>query len=232
MKRILLAEDEESLRETLTLNLELEGYTVVACEDGKKALAVFRSERFDLAILDVMLPEIDGFSLCKIIRLEDARLPIIFLTAKNTGTDRVQGLKLGADDYIAKPFNLEELLLRINNLLKRAESNTPHPELKSYAFGGNKVNFDTYEVANYANVVTQLSKRETLLLKLLIERKNEVVSRQEILESVWGYDVFPSTRTIDNYILQFRKIFEPDPKESKYFHAIRGVGYKFTPDKN
>jgi two-component system, OmpR family, alkaline phosphatase synthesis response regulator PhoP len=229
MKRILLVEDEENIRETLKLSLELEGYAVAACENGKIALQCFRSERFDLALLDVMMPEIDGYNLCKIIRLEDPHLPIIFLTAKSSSQDKVQGLKLGADDYISKPFNLEELLLRMGNLIKRAESNTPLPDLKSYVFGDNKVNFLTYEVETREGQKITLSKREALLLKLLIERKNEVVSRQEILETIWGYDVFPSTRTIDNYILQFRKYFEEDTKNSQHFHSIRGVGYKFTP---
>lgn len=229
MKRILLAEDEESLREGLKLNLELEGYTVSAHENGKQALDAFRSGRFDLAILDVMMPEMDGFSLCKVIRLESPLFPVIFLTAKGSGQDRVQGLKLGADDYLSKPFNLEELLLRVSNLLKRAESSSGAPQLKSYAFGGNEVNFSTYEATCFDGKKVELSKREAFLLKLLVERKNEVVSRQEILETIWGYDVFPSTRTIDNYILQFRRYFEENSRNSQFFHSIRGVGYKFTP---
>jgi two-component system, OmpR family, alkaline phosphatase synthesis response regulator PhoP len=226
--RILLAEDEKSLREGIRLNLELEGYEVEEAEDGMEALNKFAAQRFNLVILDVMMPEVNGFEVCEKIRLSDTETPILFLTAKDTGADRVEGLKLGADDYLTKPFNLEELLLRVKNLVKHSLKGTEDvADFTSYSFNGNTINFQTYE-ADTINGKVGLTKKEIQLLKLLIDRKNQVVSRQQILQYVWGYDIYPSTRTIDNFILAFRKYFENDPKNPKYFHSIRGVGYKFT----
>ncbi len=227
MIRILLVEDEENIREGIKLNLELENYEVVATDNGKDALKFFRGQHFDLIILDVMLPEIDGFQICEQIRLENLDVPIMFLTAKDTSMDRVQGLKKGADDYITKPFNLEELLLRIQNIIKRSGANKGGPSIENFIFGSNEVNFKTYD-AKTKDKTLHLTKKEAMLLKLLIDRKNEVVSRQQILQAVWGYDVYPSTRTIDNFILSFRKYFETDPKNPTYFLSVRGVGYKFV----
>lgn len=226
--RILLVEDEEHLLEALKLNLELEGYHVTTATDGKKALKAFKEERLNLVILDVMLPEIDGFKVAETIRLENSEVPILFLTAKNTSEDRVAGLKRGADDYLTKPFNLEELILRVGILVKRSLKNDEQKQLNSYKIGDKTINFNNYELTDDAGNVTPLTKKETMLLKLLIERKGEAVSRETILETVWNYDVYPSTRTIDNFILSFRKYFENDSKHPKHFHSIRGVGYKFT----
>lgn len=225
--RILIVEDEDHIRENLKLNLELEGYEVIAVPDGAKALKAFREQRFDLVILDVMLPEMDGFDVCEQMRLDDRETPILFLTAKDASVDKIKGLKTGGDDYMTKPFNLEELLLRIINLLKRSSKNPAEDKFHEYSFGGNTINFVTYDAIS-RNGVVKLTNKELKLLKLLIDRKNEVVSRTLILQTVWGYDVYPSTRTIDNFILAFRKYFEKDPKNPEYFHAIRGVGYKFT----
>ncbi len=226
MMRILLVEDEESLRDAIKLNLELENYEVVTTGSGKDALKLYYEQHFNLLLLDVMLPEVDGFQICDQVRLTNMKVPIIFLTAKDTATDRITGLKKGADDYLTKPFVLEELLLRVQNLLKRT---SPEEEVKheTYTFGDNKVNFVTYEAKGNPGHFT-LTKKEAMLLKLLIDRKNEVVSRQQILQSVWGYDVYPSTRTIDNFILSFRKYFEKDPRNPEYFQSVRGVGYKFV----
>jgi len=226
--RILLAEDEESLRELIELNLELEGYHVDSVVDGKAALEKTKHAHYNLAILDVMLPLLDGFAVCESIRLENQELPIIFLTAKNTSADRVLGLKLGADDYLAKPFNLEELLLRVQALIKRGlDRSAKSSELESYHFGENKIDFAQYSISTFRGETITLTKKEIQLLKLLIDRKGEVVSRKQILEKVWGYDIFPSTRTIDNYILAFRKYFEKNPREPEFFFSIRSVGYKF-----
>ncbi len=226
--RILLVEDEENILDVVQLNLELEDYEVVTATDGKKALKAVEGQHFDLLILDVMLPEIDGFQICEQVRLTNVETPILFLTAKDAPEDRIAGLKKGADDYLTKPFNLEELLLRVNNLIRRTqkkENNSIH----EVTFGHNKIDFSTYEaVGNQGKF--NLTKKEAMLLKLLIERKNEVVSRQQILQSVWGYDVYPSTRTIDNFILSFRKYFEEDPKNPQFFVSVRGVGYKFKED--
>lgn len=224
--RIFLVEDEISIRDALKLNLELEGYEVVTTADGKRVLKMFKEQHFDIVLLDIMLPDVSGLELCEQIRLVNMDIPIIFLTAKDTTADKVTGLKKGADDYIVKPFNLEELLLRIQILLKRSQGKTS-TSLESFEFGINKANFKTYEATGNQGEF-KLTKKEAMLLKLLIERRGEVVSRQQILQSVWGYDVYPSTRTIDNFILSFRKYFEEDPKSPNFFHSVRGVGYKFV----
>jgi two-component system alkaline phosphatase synthesis response regulator PhoP len=189
-------------------------------------LKYFKDQHFDLIILDVMLPEVDGFQICEQIRLTNMEVPVIFLTAKDASGDRITGLKKGGDDYLTKPFVLEELLLRVNNLIKRT-AKSDESNLETYEFGKNQVNFITYEAEGNPGTFT-LTKKEAMLLKLLIDRRNEVVSRQQILQSVWGYDVYPSTRTIDNFILSFRKYFEEDPKNPKFFLSVRGVGYKFV----
>lgn len=224
--RILLVEDEEHIRDLVKLNLELEGYEVVSAVDGRKAIKYFHEQHFDLLILDIMLPEMDGFQILEQVRLTNMEVPVIFLTAKDAANDRIMGLKKGADDYLTKPFVLEELLLRVQNLIKRT-SKSPENTPEVYEFGNNKVNFLTYEAVGNPGDFT-LTKKEAMLLKLLVDRKNEVVSRQQILQSVWGYDVYPSTRTIDNFILSFRKYFEPDPRNPVFFLSIRGVGYKFV----
>ena len=227
--RVLLVEDEESLVSALTLNLELEGYHVVSARDGHTALDKFRNQHFDLAILDVMIPQMDGFAVCQTVRLEGNTTPILFLSAKGSGKDRVEGLKIGGDDYLTKPFDLEELLLRVRKLIKRHDSTHSLAELNEYSFGqGNHDHILHFTIRDREGSVTEISKKEIMLLKLLIQRKGEVVSREEILEKIWGYDVFPSTRTIDNYILAFRKYFEADSRNPKHFHSVRGVGYRFT----
>jgi two-component system alkaline phosphatase synthesis response regulator PhoP len=227
--RILLVEDEEHLLEAIKLNLELEGFKVVTASTGPEAVRLARQERFNLIVLDVMLPGLDGFGVCESVRLHNATVPILFLSAKNTAEDKITGLKRGADDYMSKPFNLEEFLLRVHVLVKRSMSTEEKRELEDiYRFGPNMVNFRTYEIIDKEGNKSSLTKKEIALLKLLIERKNEVVSREQILETVWGYDIYPSTRTVDNFILAFRKYFEKDPKNPDFFHSIRGVGYKFV----
>ena len=224
--RILVVEDEENIRDLVKLNLELENFEVVATANGREALKLVSGQHFDLILLDVMLPEMDGFQICEQIRLSDLQIPIIFLTAKEGSNDRIQGLKNGADDYVVKPFVFEELLLRINNLLKRS-ARSPENTATVFSFGKYQINFITYEAVGNEGKF-QLTKKEAMLLKLLIDRKNQVVSRQQILQSVWGCDVYPSTRTIDNFILKFRRNFEEDTREPIHFHAIRGIGYKFS----
>jgi two-component system alkaline phosphatase synthesis response regulator PhoP len=226
---ILLVEDEENLHEALKLNLELEGYDVSGSFDGAHALQLFQQEHFDLIILDVMLPEIDGISVCETIRLTDQHIPILILSARNSSADRVLGLKKGADDYLTKPFNLEELLLRVNKLIKKNEQLSGNKPLADiFEFGKNQINFKALECSGKDGTKVFLSKKEVMLLKLLIENRNEVVTREKILQSVWGYNVYPTTRTIDNFILNFRKYFEEDSRHPVYFHSVRSVGYKFT----
>lgn len=225
-KRILLVEDEENLLKTIRLNLELEGFEVSSAIDGDSAVRIFGSGGFDLVILDVMLPVMNGFDACAAIREKDNEVPVLFLTAKAENEDKVRGLRLGADDYLTKPFNLEEFLLRVHNLLRRSAGKTI--AIASLAeFGGNSVNFSTFE-ANGINGPVTLSKREVEFLRLLLEKEGLVISRDEILEKLWKDDAQPTARAIDNYILNFRKYFEKNPREPVHFFSIRGVGYKFV----
>jgi two-component system alkaline phosphatase synthesis response regulator PhoP len=226
---ILLVEDEENLQEALRLNLELEGYEVECVGDGLDALKKIDQEYFDLIILDVMLPEVDGISVAENIRLQNNDVPVLMLSAKTSSADRVLGLKKGADDYLTKPFNLEELLLRVQKLIQKNKKLQVKPAIgDTYQFGNNSIDFRGQSATNFKGEEFQVSKKEAMLLKLLIENKNEVVSREKILQSVWGYQVYPNTRTIDNFILNFRKYFEEDSRNPRFFHSVRGVGYKYT----
>jgi two-component system alkaline phosphatase synthesis response regulator PhoP len=226
---ILLVEDEENLHEALKLNLELEGYKVVSAMDGLQAIKALQSQYFDLMILDIMLPEIDGIEVLETIRVQNNEVPTLILSAKNTSADRVLGLKKGADDYLTKPFNLEELLLRVQKLIEKNKKLQDKESIgDTYTFGKNAIDFKAQEATGKNGDHIQLSKKEAMLLKLLIENKNEVVPREKILQTVWGYNIYPTTRTIDNFILNFRKYFEEDSRNPRYFHSVRGVGYKYS----
>ena len=225
--RLLIAEDEENLANTLALNLQIEGYEVHLCRDGKQALAAFRerSGAFDLALLDVMLPGLNGFALCAELRKQAPALPVIFLTAKSQVAEKREGLRLGADDYITKPFDLEELLLRIGNLIRR--SHKPGPQ--KFSFPGGEIDFLTFDIRDRRGRSHTLSKREIGLLQMLTGNPGKVLSRDQIIHDLWDADENASSRTIDNYILGFRKLFEQNPRAPEHFQSIRGVGYKFAP---
>ena len=226
---ILLVEDEENLHEALKLNLEMEGYEVTSAFDGSDALNKIANEYFDLIIMDIMLPEVDGISVTESIRVNNNEVPILMLSARNSSEDRVLGLKKGADDYLTKPFNLEELLLRVSKLIdKNMRLKVKDSVGDAYQFGDNKIDFKAQDAITWNGVKVELSKKESMLLKLLIENRNDVVTREKILQVVWGYNVYPTTRTIDNFILSFRKYFEEDSRNPKYFHSVRGVGYKYS----
>ena len=228
---ILLVEDEENLHDALKLNLELEGYQVSSAFNGSKALETLQKEYVDLVILDIMLPEIDGIGVLESIRVQNNDVPVLILSAKNASADKVLGLKKGADDYLTKPFDLEELLLRVQKLIEKNKKMQDKDSIgDTYSFGNNTIDFKGQEALTRMGERIQLSKKETMLLKLLIENKNEVVPREKILQTVWGYNVYPTTRTIDNFILNFRKYFEEDSRNPKYFHSVRGVGYKYSED--
>lgn len=225
---VLVVEDEESLREALKLNLELEGYEVTTADNGPSVLKLVKNEYFDLIILDIMLPDMDGITVCETIRMQHNDVPIMFLSARNTSADRVEGLKKGGDDYLTKPFNLEELLLRVDKLIvKNKKIKDPQSVTDVYEFEGGKIDFAAHTCTGQDGSSYELSKKEAALLKLLVEHEGEVVSREQILQIVWGYNVYPTTRTIDNFILNFRKYFEIDSRNPKHFHSVRGIGYKF-----
>lgn len=226
---ILLVEDEENLHEALKLNLELEQYEITSAYTGSEALQKIQNEYFDLIILDVMLPDVDGISVTETVRVQNNQVPILILSAKDTSSDRVLGLKKGADDYLTKPFNLEELLLRVQKLIDKNKKMQDKDTVgDTYQFGGHTIDFNAQEALTKEGQRIQLSKKEAMLLKLLFENKNDVVPREKILQTVWGYNVYPTTRTIDNFILNFRKYFESDSRNPRYFHSVRGVGYKYT----
>lgn len=223
---IFIVEDEKAIQDTLKLNLEIENYKVITANTGSSALRIFKEhmDQINLVLLDVMLPEINGYDLYRNFKDQNANVPIIFLTAKNQNMDKISGLKLGADDYLTKPFDLEELLLRIQNVLKRY----PSKNQNLFTFKNGAINYDTFEIIDIKKEKHSISKREIGLLKLLTSNQNKVISRDTIIEKLWTADENPSARTIDNYILNFRKYFESNPKEPQHFHSIRGVGYKFT----
>lgn len=226
---ILLVEDEENLHEALKLNLEMEGYSVSSAFNGTEALKAVQAEYFDLVVLDIMLPELDGIGVTEGIRIQHIDVPILILSAKNSSSDRVLGLRKGADDYLTKPFNLEELMLRVDKLIRKNKKMQDKESIgEEYEFGGNRIDFKAQEAVTWSGEQVQLSKKEAMLLKLLIENKNEVVTREKILQVVWGYNVYPTTRTIDNFILNFRKYFETDTRNPRHFHSVRGVGYKYS----
>jgi two-component system, OmpR family, alkaline phosphatase synthesis response regulator PhoP len=225
--RILVVEDESDLAELLKINLGSEGYKVTLAPHGAVAINKLKTESFDLIIMDIMMPSMDGLTATHHIRLSSNNVPILILSAGNTAQDRINGLKSGADDYMSKPFELEELLLRVQKILMRAHRDDPAINFMEFNFGGNFVDFNSYKAMGI-NGEFKLTKKEAQLLRLLIEKKNQVVTREEILKTVWGYTVFPSTRTIDNFILAFRKYFEVDIKNPKYFLSHRGLGYKFN----
>ena len=232
MVKICLIEDEKSLSDLIQMNLEMEGYEVTSIQNGRVAFDLSKKmDSYQLIILDVMLPEVSGLDICKEVRKHSA-VPILFLSAKGTTEDRIAGLKLGGNDYLSKPFDLEELLLRVHNLtIKPTLFNLKGPSVLN--IGSKEVNFETFEVKDLVtNVVFTLSKKEIELLRFFSEKENIVISRDEILDRIWGEDQFPTSRTIDNYILSFRKLFENDPKSPEYFHSIRAVGYKFTRTQN
>ena len=230
---ILLVEDEPNLHESLKMNLELQNYEVTSAFDGAQAMKAVQNEYFDLIILDVMIPEMDGFAVTQNIRLTNSEVPILILRARDSSSDRVMGLKKGADDYLTKPFDLEELLLRVQKLiLKNKKLSQKSIVGDTYSFDGNTVDFKAQEARTARGEKILLSKKESMLLKLLVENAGEVVAREKILQSVWGYNVYPTTRTIDNFILNFRKYFEEDSRHPRFFHSVRGVGYKYTPPEN
>jgi len=230
-KCILIIEDDHHIAEGIQLNLILQGYEVVIVHDGVAGLNKWKQIAPDLVILDIMLPGIDGFSILQSIRLEDERLPILILSAKGDPDDRIKGLAFGVDDYLTKPFNLEELLLRVERLLKRVgwnhENNAPVlASFDTYQFGDNHIDFNTHSARCCMGEIS-LTEQESKVLKLFIANRGKPLSRDQLLQIGWGYTRKTSTRTVDNFIVRFRKYFEPDPRNPIYFKSLRSIGYLF-----
>jgi DNA-binding response OmpR family regulator len=235
-KRILVIEDEHHIADGLKLNLEIKGYAAKIAPDGVAGLEQWKQWQPDLIVLDIMLPGIDGLSVLRSIRLEDESIPILILSAKGDSEDKVKGFSFGVDDYLVKPFNLEEFLLRVERLLIRAprrggkethagENHT----IQSYQFGENRIDFDTLVACGRCGKI-QLTEQEARLLKLFIVNRGRPISRNKLLEIGWGYARGTQTRTIDNFIVRFRKYFEKNPKKPVFFKSLRSVGYVFQHD--
>lgn len=226
--KVLLVEDEIALADVVSDNLEHEGYRVEIASDGRSGYRAWREGAPDLVVLDVMLPQLDGFELCRRRRAEGDRTPVLFLSARGRAEDRVEGLRAGGDDYLGKPFHLPEFLLRVEAMLRRRGW---HQESDSaFEFGGHRVDYRSWSAVLSDGRSVPLGERELGIFRLLARRAGEVVSRDDILDEVWGDDAFPSSRTVDNFVVRLRRLFEPDPANPSYLHTIWGVGYKFTPE--
>lgn len=226
---LLIIEDETVMADILADNLREEGYRVEVAPDGRAGRELWTRLGPNLVVLDVMLPHTDGFELCRTMREAGDETPVLFLSARGRPEDRVQGLEAGGDDYLPKPFHLPEFLLRVQNMLRR-QGWGASPGGSSLSFGGHTVDFRGWMATTKDGRKESLSEREVSILRLLSERAGEVVSRDDILDRVWGDDAFPSSRTVDNFVVRLRKLFEPDPSQPVYFHTVWGVGYRFTPE--
>jgi two-component system alkaline phosphatase synthesis response regulator PhoP len=218
--KILLVEDEESLAIGLEYNLSEEGFDVTLAKDGKQALYEFNSKTFDLIVLDIMIPYLNGFEVAKQIRIKDPQMPILILTARTSSEDRVKGLELGVDDYLTKPFHLEELILRIKGMLKR--------KMWYKSISTIDKNYKTGDIETYGSKSKPLTVHEGMLLKYFIENKNRIISRKELLENVWQINSEIETRTVDTFIARLRKLMEKDPTNPAYIKSVRGAGYIFS----
>jgi two-component system alkaline phosphatase synthesis response regulator PhoP len=224
--RILVVDDETHLAAGISENLEAEGYATDVAHDGAEGLEKIRANDYDLVLLDVMMPKLNGLEVCEAIRRDGLTTPVMFLTVKGDAADRIRGLEAGGDDYLAKPFHLKELLLRVAAILRR--SDWYGRDEGHLSFADNEIDFKTYRARAWDGSEHALTHKEAMILKVLSEHAGSIVPREEILDRVWGYEVFPSTRTIDNFIVRLRKRFERNPEAPAHFHTVRGVGYRFT----
>jgi two-component system, OmpR family, alkaline phosphatase synthesis response regulator PhoP len=229
--RVLVVEDDPALAAGLAENLGAEGFAVETMHDGDRAVDWFDHRTCDLIVLDVGLPGRDGFEVCRTLRARGTTTPVLFLTARGDPADRVRGLEAGGDDYLAKPFHLQEFLLRVRAILRRWDwyKTSSASAASTLRFGGNEVDFHAFRGRSWNGEARELTEKEAMILKVLAEKPGEIVSREDLLERVWGYDVFPSTRTVDNFILRLRKRFERDPANPQAFLTVWGVGYRFVP---
>jgi len=222
---ILLVEDEQSLAIGLEYNFSEEGYSVTIAKDGREAIEIFEKDQFDLIVLDIMLPYFDGFEIAKVVRKKNPQIPILFLSAKANPEDKLKGLELGADDYLTKPFHLEELLLRIKGMLKRkAWYSTSTASNPIFKLGDNEINFETLTCKSPKGTV-RFTQNEIMVLKYLIDNKGKIVSREELLANVWNINPEIETRTVDIFISRLRKYLEIDPSKPVFIKSVRGAGY-------
>ena len=228
MTKVLVVEDDPGILRTVADNLRFEQYDVVTATDGEAAYAVLQAEHPDLIVLDLMLPRLNGFELCRRMRDQDIHVPVLMLTARGEEADRIRGLDLGGDDYVSKPFSLPELMARVRALLRRASAASGAPAV--LRFGQVEIDFRRYEVHRQGRPV-EMTRKEFALLKFLASREDTVVTRDELLNKVWGFESYPLTRTVDNHISSLRAKLEPDPARPVHIQTVHGVGYKFVPDR-
>lgn len=225
-KRILVVEDEETIAGLVSYNLRKEGFEVIISGDGLEALEKIKSEKFDLIILDIMLPGMDGYDICRLIRKEDISIPVIMLSAKNEELDKVLGLELGGDDYVTKPFSPRELIARVRALLRRTQNAQAPADMEIICIDSLMIDLSRHEVKIDEREI-QLTPKEFELLEYLIRHTGRAVSRDILLDQVWDYDFAGDTRIVDVHISRLREKIEPDPKNPSFIQTIRGVGYKF-----
>jgi two-component system, OmpR family, alkaline phosphatase synthesis response regulator PhoP len=232
-RRIMVVEDDAHLADGLQINLELEGYQPLLAESAEVGLELWKRGGVDLILMDIMLPGMDGFELCRLIRREGDRVPILFLTARSAGQDRIRGLDEGGDDYITKPFELNELLARIKSIFRRQDWFRGQEAPDSLKIGRAEVNLRAFQATTEEGVI-DLKEKEIMILRLLKEHQGEPVDRETILDRVWGFGAYPTTRTVDNFILALRKIIEEDPKQPRHILTVHGVGYRLitNPDES
>ena len=226
MTRILVVEDDPAILRGLSDNLKLESHEVLTAADGEAAYRMIGETRPDLIVLDLMLPKLSGYELCRKLRSEGVTTPILMLTARGEEADRVLGLDLGADDYVTKPFSVRELMARVRALLRRTQATSALPD--ELRFGDVTVDFRSYE-ARRDDAPVELTPKEFQLLRALAARSGEVVKREELLAEVWGYETLPQTRTVDNHVASLRAKLEPDRPGGQHIQTVHGVGYKFVP---
>jgi len=231
MNRILVVEDDRAILRGLVDNLEYESYQVLSATDGVEGYRVIREQKPDLIILDLMLPRMSGYELCRKVRAEGDATPILMLTARGEEMDRVLGLDLGADDYVTKPFSVPELMARVRALLRRAQAPRSGPLPDELRFDDVVIDFRSFEARN-GDQALRLSRKEFGVLRLLAARMGEVVTRDELLNEVWGYDQYPTTRTVDNHVASLRAKLEDDPAQPRHLLTIHGVGYKLIVKEN
>ena len=228
---ILLVEDEPHIAKGLIYNLTEEGYLVTHVETGELALQAIADTAFALVILDLMLPGIDGLEVCKQLRSQGNQLPILMLTARGSEDDRITGLSTGADDYLPKPFNLKEFLLRVAGLIRRSNWQVGSGKSKFYTFGSNRIDLESYQATTALETI-QLTELEMKMFRLFIANEGKVISRGELLQQVWGLSPETETRSLDNFIVRLRKYFEPIPTKPRFFLTVRSRGYRFIQGPN
>lgn len=228
MKTILLVEDDPHLAEGLLMHLEAEGYETLHVDHGNQVLDEFDKGNIDLILLDIMLPGMDGLTICKRIRAAGSTVPILFITARDQADQKIEGLLAGGDDYITKPFNVNEMMARIQGIFRRQAWLAAGDAIEDrFEFDGRWIDFKTFKAQGPGGTF-DLTRKECMVMKYLVERVDQVVNRDQLLDAVWGYHIYPTNRTIDNFILKLRKVFEDDPGHPRYIETVRGAGYRFT----